>query len=95
MGRVRAMAMWRLAAWWPPMAMLLLALLIMVSHVSALLAGKCDVLDAKGQRHTAYVEEISITTNTPPESYIWTLGVALASLTFMCPIGGFLHVTFW
>ena len=41
--------------------------------------------------HTAYVEEISITTNTPPESYIWTLGVLVASITFMCPIGGFLH----
>lgn len=38
-----------------------------ISHILAVLSGKCEVLEAGIQR-TAYVEEISITTRKPPES---------------------------
>ncbi|CAK8991290.1 unnamed protein product [Durusdinium trenchii] len=89
-----ALARSRAAVLWPPLAMLILAVLIVISHILAVLSGKCEVLEAGIQR-TAYVEEISITTRKPPESYIWTLGVAVTWVLFLLPSTFFIHLAFF
>lgn len=91
----RILMSWMAVAW-PPVAMLILATLIVISHISALASGKCDrgSLD-NGSFATAYVTEISLTTEVPPESYIWTLGVAVTWICFLCPTMALLHDMLW
>ncbi|CAE6955089.1 unnamed protein product [Symbiodinium natans] len=84
----------RFAPWWPAVAVLILAILILICHVSAVLGGKCD-REQDGRVERAYATEISLTTETPPESYIWTLGVIFTWTIFLCPVAGLLHEVLW
>ncbi|CAE7196628.1 unnamed protein product [Symbiodinium sp. CCMP2592] len=84
----------RWAPWWPALSVSILALLILLCHVTALLSGKCD-REQDGRVERAYITEISLTTETPPESYIWTLGVILTWILFLGPVAGLLHEVLW
>mmetsp|Transcript_42522 Transcript_42522/g.95593 ORF Transcript_42522/g.95593 Transcript_42522/m.95593 type:complete len:271 (-) Transcript_42522:60-872(-) len=87
-----------LLAWiaplWPPLAMFVLGVLIVICHITAVASGKCD-REKDGEVHTAYITEISLTAETPPESYIWTLGVVITWFVFLCPVAALLHELFW
>jgi len=86
----------RMAVAWPPLAVLILATLIVTAHILALVSGKCDMQSEEtGSLVTAYVTEISLTTEVPPESYIWTLGVAVTWIAFLCPTLALLHAMLW
>ena len=86
----------RMAVAWPPLAVLILAMLIVTAHILALASGKCDTQSEEtGSVVTAYVTEISLTTEVPPESYIWTLGVAVTWIAFLCPTLVLLHAMLW
>lgn len=92
----RRVLMSRMAVAWPVVAVLILAALIVTSHILALISGKCDREDPDtGALVTAYVTEISFTTARPPESYIWTIGVAVTWMIFLCPTLALLHVMLW
>ncbi|CAE6917659.1 unnamed protein product, partial [Symbiodinium sp. CCMP2456] len=84
----------RWAPWWPALSVSILASLILLCHVTALLSGKCD-REQDGRVERAYVTEISLTTETPPESYIWTLGVILVWVLFLGPGAWLLHEVLW
>ncbi|CAJ1446018.1 unnamed protein product, partial [Effrenium voratum] len=91
--RVLASRYAALAVLWPLFSVLVLAALILLCWITAVAGGKCD-REQGGHVETAYVTEISLTTETPPQSYVWTLGVAVTWICFLCPATWLLHEAF-